>query len=693
MMNHCKLIALSALFLTGGLACTTYAEEPSATPKLPATPELPIAYKIQPPFTPLKPGAVRPTGWLHDWAKSAGDGLIGHLDERHAVFKLGYSGESFKAKGVGKHGTGWPIEQCAYWLDGLVRLAYILDDPALIKKATSRLDVVVDAVNASDNSLIYWLPNSILKDTFNTWSHSHMGRALVAYYQATGDQRILDALVKVYRDYPLVDMPIDIFAPISGAVNIDPMLETYVMSGEAKILENVLAYSRRESLTQLTEKWETGKAPDGHGVIFYENVRVPALLSSWTGEKSQMDATLQALEDKDRRHGLPFGLVSAEEYGSGATRSVETCNVACGGWTYHWLLRLTGDAAHSDRMERIFFNAAPVPVSRDYEKVSYYQTPNRVGTVLPGEKPRFGGYEYAKLGHGPLCCVANTSRIIPNFIMHMWMATADGGLAATLYGPSQLKTTVSNTAVSIDSETTYPFEQSIKMSVKTAAPVSFPLHLRIPAWCSAPKIKVNQEYISAKANESGFVVITREWKSEDCITLELPMQPTIVKGRETPFPKTIRGIGKKNQLYFKRPLAARDDVNEPSTYVNYGPLLFALPLPDETANKMIPGTPWNYALDVDSKQAAEQIEVTHTAMPEHWSWQLNDAPIQLRIPARQFDWKPTGVQSIPKQPIKGGTPSAITLVPYGCTKFHISMFPMTEKTWGEGLPKATNKQD
>ena len=29
-----------------------------------------------------------------------------------------------------------------------------------------------------------------------------MGRALVAFYQGSGEKRVLDALVKVYADYP-----------------------------------------------------------------------------------------------------------------------------------------------------------------------------------------------------------------------------------------------------------------------------------------------------------------------------------------------------------------------------------------------------------------------------------------------------------------------------------------------------------
>lgn len=120
-----------------------------------------VTPKVAPTFIALLPGAVKPEGWLNDWARSAAEGITGHLDERAAVYAEGYKGTSFKALGVGPNGTGWPLEQCAYWLDGLVRLAYILDDEVLIKKAQSRLDLVVDGVLEGGESFVYWQPKDI----------------------------------------------------------------------------------------------------------------------------------------------------------------------------------------------------------------------------------------------------------------------------------------------------------------------------------------------------------------------------------------------------------------------------------------------------------------------------------------------------------------------------------------------------
>jgi hypothetical protein len=60
----------------------------------------------------------------------------------------------------------------------------------------------------------------------------------------------------------------------------------------------------------------------------------------------------------------------------------------------------------------------------------------------------------------------------------------------------------------------------------------------------------------------------------------------------------------------------------------------------------------------------------------------------LKLPARAFDWKPTDAQALPDQPVTGTASEIIRLVPYGCTKFRISMFPVTTRAWA---PDAARK--
>ena len=407
---------------------------------------------VKPAFVPLSPGAVTPRGWLNDYARSAASGTTGHLDEMSPTFGQAWKGIGFKAPGADPvDGTGWPLEQCSYWLDGAVRLAYILNDTALIKKISTRLNIVVDGILNGGETFVYWKPKDFLaKDGFNSWAHSHMGRALVAYYQATADKRILDALVKVYSKFYLPSLPFSFDdTAITGAVNADAMLQTYQMSGNDSILNIVLRMTESPMYKSTLEKWNKGDVNVGHGVICYESIRIPAMIYPWTGNKSDIRGSERCFEWLDKHHLLPCGLPSAEEHnaGIGATRSIETCDVAASAWAYQQVYQVTGDAQYGDRIEKIFFNASSAPVARDYKSMAYYQTPNRVQDVMPLQIPCHPGknsgaspFLFRPLGHPVLCCVSNLARVIPNYIMHIWMATLDDGVAAALYGPCSLNT-------------------------------------------------------------------------------------------------------------------------------------------------------------------------------------------------------------------------------------------------------------
>jgi len=126
---------------------------------------------VQPCFEPLAPGDIQALGWLYDQAMLARDGFVGHLDEYEPpypeeyedptnpwaeefsvdanVFAKAWIAEEigYKAIGSNPEGTNWPLEQSAYWLDGALRLGYLLNDTVLVNKIEKRLDLVVKGVN------------------------------------------------------------------------------------------------------------------------------------------------------------------------------------------------------------------------------------------------------------------------------------------------------------------------------------------------------------------------------------------------------------------------------------------------------------------------------------------------------------------------------------------------------------------
>jgi hypothetical protein len=284
-----------------------------------------------------------------------------------------------------------------------------------------------------------------------------------------------------------------------------------------------------------------------------------------------------------------------------------------------------------------------------------------------------GSYNFKHTGHDVLCCVGNLNRVIPNYVMHLWMGTADYGLAATLYGPSVINTVAGrkDIPIKIISDTHYPFEETIHITVEPAKTCTFPLYLRIPEWCRKPEITVNDEPVYINSIH-GFTKIDRKWKKGDRIDLNLPMHVEVIDGRETPYPR-IDYYVKGSSAH--RVLPLETNVNSPYRTILYGPLLFALAVKDIQPDKQSPDVKWNYALISENEN---DIKVEHSAMPAVWSWQIEDAPVKLKAKAGVFDWQPTHTLPLPENEVKVSEDTYITLVPYGCTKFRISMFPICQ---------------
>jgi hypothetical protein len=430
------------------------------------------------------------------------------------------------------------------------------------------------------------------------------------------------------------------------------------------------------------QAWKSGRLTPGHVVIFYENIRLPALMYPWSAQPDQLEATLGAFRWLDDFHLLPYGVASGEEFASGigAFRKTETCDVTALLLSAAWLYRIQGEGSWGDRIERAFFNAGPAPVARDFQTMCYYQSPNRLRSdSLPCEQPHAPGpsnIRFTSLGcSNVLCCVGALNRIIPQYVMHMWMGTRDNGLAATLYGPC----TVSGLAgagvpVRIHTTTDYPFGTTIRMRVEPAREVLFPLYLRIPGWCRSPQLAVNGSKAVVAPNAAGFASIARTWSKNDRVELDLPMEPRVQRGYETEFPAA-------NRTYYRfEPAEVFQPRRLPYASVFCGPLLFSLPIADLDPNTPAKDARWQYALDTDPAQPDGGVTVERRPMPSRWDWPL-EAPVVLKARAQAFDWKPTDAQALPDKPVTGSASEVVQLVPYGCTKFRISMFPVTLRAW------------
>jgi len=654
-------LAVASLPGSDRVALATLASAGSENPPHVIKNKAPLAQNA---FYMLPLGAVRPGGWLKNQMQIQANGLGGHLDETWADVgsNSGWLG-----------GTGESWERGPYFLDGLVPLAYLLDDDRLKAKAQKFVEWTL--THQASNGMIGPSGNQ------DWWPRMIMLKALAQYEEATGDPRVIPALSR-YFNYQLAalpERPLRDWGKFRSQDNALVAICLYNRTGDPKLLELVRLlraqahdwqaqfsdFKFTQPVTREMIKLNEGQglsdlALSTHGVNNGQALKAAPVWSVLSNSEVDRAGFHQMLAALDTYHGLPNGMFSCDEHlaGRNPSQGSELCTVVETLFSLEQSLAILGHAAIGDRIEKIAFNALPGTFTDDMWAHQYDQEPNQVEVSLHRKPWTTNGPESNLYGLEPNfgCCTANFHQGWPKFAASLWMFSNDDGLVAALYSPCEVRTTVRNTAVRILEETEYPFQGNVRIKMEPAVALSFPLRLRIPAWASVPVILVNGLPVDTP-HDSGFAKIERTWKAGDVVELRFPMYPRVVKGYND------------------------------SISIESGPLVFSLPIEESwvklrdrgmTADwQVFPRSQWNYAL-ADSEKEIERHSVQE--LPQHGSpFSLGAAPVKLRVKARKLpSWSAVdGVADpVPQSPVASSEPEeTITLVPYAAAKLRITAFP------------------
>jgi DUF1680 family protein len=385
----------------------------------------------------------------------------------------------------------------------------------------------------------------------------------------------------------------------------------------------------------------------------------------FTGEEQHKKAMYQFMETLDEYHGQATGVFTCDEHYSGRNPSqgTETCTVVEYLWSLENLMRVAGDPAFGDRLEKIAFNALPAPFSPDMWAHQYDQQANQVVCRVSEDHVYINnGPDSNLFGLEPTCgcCTANMHQGWPKFASHLWMATPEGGLAAISYAPCRLKAKVRGGAeAGVEVKTDYPFDETVLITIHVARPTPFPLKLRIPSWAAGAEARITGEVKALPLEAGKFATLDRPWKDGDAINLKLPMHVTIER-------------------------RFNDSVT-----ISRGPLVYGLKI-GEKWNKIrgelphadfevLPTTPWNYALAIDLSKPEQSVTFVKKKMDGVIFSELG-APVELHVKGRLLpEWKlehnAAGV--LPRSPVKSQQPlTDLVLIPYGSAKLRVTEFPL-----------------
>jgi hypothetical protein len=646
---------------------------PSAPAAAPAARVIRNRLPLQPGAFALLPlGAVKPEGWLRRQLEIQARGLTGHLDEiwPDVGSNSGWLG-----------GTGESWERGPYYLDGLLPLAYLLQDDALITKANKYVEW----------TLTHQAPSGALGPPTNTdwWPTMVMLKVLTQYADATGDPRVVPALTKyfAYHLNEAGERPLHQWAVYRWADEVLSIIWLYNRTGDPRLLTLARTlhnqgedWGRHFASFEFDHKTSTAdlalmpgdkdfpdRAMRAHGVNTSMGLKTSAVWSLISGEQNDRDAIVQALEVLDKFHGQPNGMFTADEHYAGRDPSegTELCAVVEAMFSLEQAMAVNGGVELADRLERISYNALPATLSPDMWSHQYDQQANQVLCSLRSRRWVSNGPESNLFGLEPNfgCCTANLHQGWPKLVASLWMGTTDLGLAAIAYGPNEVRARVGRgIGVTIEERTDYPFHQDVELTIKPDVPYAFPLQLRIPTWAVNATVKLNG--IGVEGVTAGtFLKLQRTWRPGDRISLRFPMTTTVTTWY-------------------------RDGVA-----IERGPLVFALPIGEDWRKiteglkhpasapaadwEIYPTTPWNYGL-LAEPGSGDTLKVEERPVGET-PFTASTAAVSIHATGRKVpEWQleEGSAGTLPQSPVISAEPDeSLTLVPYGSARLRVTVFP------------------
>lgn len=663
-------------------------------------------------FSEIPLHAIEPQGWLRAYLERQRDGLTGHLDKTG-----GFPFNTYGWAGPGLSDVPqdpYAYEQTGYWVDGMIRCAYLIQDKSLIEKATAHTKYVLRNPDKDG----YLGPLGLKAKT--RWPHVVFFRALFAQSSATGDKNISALMERHFLSSPYP------YTKGREACSIEAILWAYDRGQHPALLrlaeENYRKFESSLAVNGVSPAmYSDGKPSAAHGVSYNEMAKLGALLYMHTGDETQLRSSVEAYKKLDTFHMLVDGINSSSEETHEVTplESHETCDISDYTWSAGYLLMATGNADYADKIERACFNAAPGAVNEPFTALQYFSCPNQViAAHNTNHNPYFRGDRTMAFAtaHIAACCSGNVNRIIPNFASRLWLKDESNGLVAACYAPSKVTYPVGRQGreVTITETTRYPFDERIVFAMSMKENIEFSFTVRIPGWCRDAKVLVNNKPLEQDLRPGSFVKIDRIFHNTDEITLVFPQQL-----RTTSWP--LNGIAiERGPLVYS--LKIDEEWESPEGVAEMaGKVLgiynLASRFPGLLAWNVYPKSPWNYSLDIDPEHPHEQIEVNQNDWRDEHPWDSNQPPIELRVPARrvigweldrekeivleggiqdpglvplEYDfkyddprWKRKGDFAFtPQLPAQSGSPirladerEMISLVPYGCAKLRLTIFP------------------
>ena len=495
-----------------------------------------------------------------------------------------------------------------------------------------------------------------LRDFHELYCLGHLIEGAIAYFQATGKDRLLQVACR-YADYAASKL-----GEGEGKKRGYPgheiaemaLLQLYEVTGEPRYLElsrffinergrrpyyfdfehpedvkpgdDSLRYSYQQAHLPVREQTEAV----GHAVRAVYLYSGMAELARVDGDDSLLKACRTLWDSITGKKMYITGGIGGTHIGEAFsfdydlpsdTAYAETCASIGLIFFAGRMLQLEADVRYADVMEKALYNGVLSGIALD-GKSFFYVNPLSVDPVACHKDERKAHVQPVRQKwFGCACCPPNLARLISSVGRYAYTSTEDT-LYIHLYIGSDLKLQTPEGEVTVKVRSNFPYNGKVSIQVggEGAASGKWTLALRIPGWCK--DWKSSGFSVEDARLEKGYLYITREWKQDETLELDFPMEVRLMQSNP------------------------RVRETEGQLAVTRGPVVYCLEEKDNGSNLHL------LALSYDAKTRTEPFSIEGEQFPailaDGWrEKQQPDAENGLYCEAAPVEYEPVELKFVP----------------------------------------------
>ena len=445
----------------------------------------------------------------------------------------------------------WQSEFWGKWFTSAVLAYRYRPEPQLKTKLDQAVSGLL-STQTPDGYIGNYAENKQLEQ-WDIWGRKYCMLGLLAYYDLAKDKNTLlavkklaDHLIKELADKNALIVKKGNHHGMAASSVLEPICQLYSRTGDQRYLDFV---------NEIVREWET---PDGPQLISKSGIDVAKRFpkpQNWFGAEQgqkayEMMSCYEGLlelyrltgkaEYRDAVEKTWQNIFDTEINISGSGSGVEcwfggkrlqtmhidhyqeTCVTATWIKLSQQLLRLTGEVKYADAIEQTYYNALLGSMYTDGSDWAKY-------SPLAGR--RLQGSEQCSMGLN--CCVASGPRGLFTLPLTAVMNEKDGICVNFFVDGNYNLLTPGGKPMEVIQQTDYPVSGNISIKMVVPKEEQLKVRIRIPVWSQQSTLEINGQPVE-NIVPGKFAEISRIWKSGDVISLMVDMRGRIVHMGELP---------------------------------------------------------------------------------------------------------------------------------------------------------------